>query len=197
MVEYIYQSLNFFTRFNEELANDIYKYCTNKKIDTIIIENIAEEFKVRSSRKNDDGYLTSIINDIQSKYKKIISNLEENIIKYKRFFENRGLNTIYYTPKMPNAGELLVKKYGVTIAALLAFINAIILLLYLPFDYFLRKLGKIKIADKISNILILPPLREKITLRNSTLFEDIQKFAEEVEKRNGKDVVVILLNREL
>jgi len=97
-----------------------------KKIDTIIIENIAEEFKVKSSRKNDDGYLTSIINDIQSKYKKIISNLEENIIKYKRFFENRGLNTIYYTPKMPNAGELLVKKYGVTIAALLAFINAML-----------------------------------------------------------------------
>jgi hypothetical protein len=197
MVEYIYQPLKFFTKFNEKIADGICKYCIERKISMIIIENVAEEFKEKNDRKNENGYFTNTINNIQNKYKNIISNLEENITKYKQFFENRGLNTLYFTPKTPNVGKLLVREYGVKITTLLAFINAVIFLLYLPFDYFLRKLGKVKIADRLSDILTLPPLKESIACRNSALFKDIKKFAEEVEKRNGETVAVILLNRKV
>jgi len=35
----------------------------------IIIENVAEEFKEKNDRKNENGYFTNTINNIQNKYK--------------------------------------------------------------------------------------------------------------------------------
>lgn len=194
MVKYVNQPLKFFNEFNEESANKICEYCKNEGVSIVIIENIAEEFKTKCSG-GDNYFLGSMIKNVENKYEDLINKLETNIEMYKQFFENHGLSVICFTPKVPRPGEQLIEKYGLPITVALSFLNGVIMLLYIPIDCLLRKLGKVEIADKISSALVLPPLKEQLERKDTLLLRDIKKFAEKLQK-DGRRVVCILLNRE-